>query len=117
MTIEFHPATDYQACVDPLHRSTWPVRIDGGGDAVIGYLTEHTTVTFDRDAPPVTHWTWKFSDAEANELQVDEDLRASRGHYRSWQGALRTFASMHQLAAALRQAEAHLTAERARKGE
>lgn len=116
MTTQLHPADDYQACVDPLHRNVWPVRI-AGDDTVIGYLHEHITVTLDLPEPPETRWSWVFEDAEGDRLRVDESLRASRGRYRSWRSALTTFTQMHQLAVSLRVAEAHLAVERARKGE
>ena len=109
-------ATDYRACVDPLHRNVWPVRI-GDDETVIGYLTEHITVTLDLPEPPVTRWTWKFDDAEADALRVDEDLRASRASYRSWSGALNVFTTMHQLAVASREVEWNAAAERVGKGE
>lgn len=114
--LEFHPATEYEACVDPLHRNTWPIRIKGD-DTVIGYLHEHITVTLDLPNPPVTRWSWVFEDAEGNRLMIDDALRASRGRYRTWRAALDVFVNMHQLAVSLRVAEAHLAAERARKGE
>lgn len=119
MTTQLHPATDYRADVDPLHRNVWPVRI-GDNPTVIGYLHEHITVTLDLPEPPEppeTRWSWVFEDAEGDRLGVDESLRASRGRYRSWRSALTTFTQMHQLAVSLRAAEAHLAAERARKGE
>lgn len=115
--LEFHDATEYKACVDPLHRNTWPIRIDGD-ETVIGYLTEHITVSFDGPPPPaMTRWSWAFEDVEGNRLGIDDTLRASRGRYRTWRAALDVFVNMHQLAVSLRVAEAHLTAERARKGE
>lgn len=116
-TTGFHPTTDYRACVDPLHRNTWPVRI-GDDETVIGYLTEHITVTLDLPQPPVNQWSWKFDDAEADRLRIEEDLRHSRiPRYRSWRRALEVFASMHQLASSLRSAEDYLAAERAKRGE
>lgn len=118
MTTGFHPVTAYRACVDPLHRNVWPVRVAEGDNApVIGYLTEHITVTLDLPNPPASQWSWKFDDAEADRLRVEEDFRFSRGRYRSWRAALNVFASMHQLVTSLRDAEAHLAAERARGSE
>lgn len=118
MTTKFHPVTDYRACVDPLHRNTWPVRVELGNDApVIGNLTEHITVNFDGDTPPHVRWSWAFDGAEADRLGIDEDLRASRGRYRSWRSALEQLAQLHQLAVALRAAEEYRAARRATGGE
>lgn len=119
VTPTLYDASEYHACVDPLHRNVWPVRVGGTSDAdrVVGYLTEHITVTLDLPTPPETRWSWKFDDAEANALTIDEDLRVSRGRYNTWRRAFDVFVHLHQLAAALRAGEAQLTAERARKGE
>ena len=118
MTTEFHPTTAYRACVDPLHRNIWPVRVEEGDDApVIGYLTEHITVNLDGTLPPHVDWSWKFDGAEANELRVHVDLRYSLRRYPTWRKALAQFASIHQLATALRQHEAYVAVERAKAGE
>lgn len=115
LTPQLRPTTEYRACVDPLHRNVWPVRV-GDDETPIGYLTEHITVTFDVPQPPEVRWSWKFDDAEASRLAIDGDLRESRGRYRTWRTALDAFVTLHQLAVALRFEEARETAERARKG-
>lgn len=118
MTTNVRPDTAYRACIDPLHRNTWPVRVEEGDDApVIGYLTEHITVNMDGNTAPHVRWSWVFEDAEGDRLRVDETLRASRGRYRTWRTALDAFAHMHQLATSLRDAEAHLAAQLAKRGE
>lgn len=107
MTTQLHPATDYRACVDPLHRNVWPVRVDEGDDApVIGYLHEHITVALDGTAPPVTRWSWVFEDAEGDALHLDQSSRASRARYATWRKALEVFTVAHQLTVALRADEA-----------
>ena len=88
---------DYRACVDPLHRNTWPVRV-GDDTTVIGTLTEHITVNMDDTQPPHVRWSWRYADAEAERLRLDEDLRFSRARFHTWREALERFALLHQLA-------------------
>ena len=116
MTDAVRSVSDYEAHVDPLHRNTWPIRVKGD-DTVIGNLTEHITVELDGNTPPVVRWSWAFSDAEADALKVDSDLRASSGRYRSWRSALDVFVNMHQLAIALRTAEWNASRDRTPAGE
>lgn len=90
-------ASAYRADVDPLHRNVWPIRV-GDDETVIGYLTEHITVTLDTPQPPEVRWSWKFDDAEASRLAIDEGLVASRGRYDTWRTALDVFITLHQQA-------------------
>lgn len=109
MTTTIHDASEYRACVDPLHRNTWPIRI-GNDETVVGNLTEHITVNFDGDTPPIVRWTWAFDDAEANALHLAPVLRSSRDQYLTWRDALHRFTRMHQLAVALREVEWNVNA-------
>ena len=98
---EVRSVIEYHADVDPLHRNVWPVRV-GDDKAAIGYLTEHITVQLDGVTPPVTRWSWRFDDVEAERLGLDEVLRFSRGQYTTWGDALQSLARLHQVAVALR---------------
>lgn len=104
MMTKLQPAEAYRACVDPLHRNTWPIRV-GDDETVIGYLTEHITVALDGAEPPVTRWSWTLDNAEGERLDVDVSLRRGKPKYQTWQGALDVFVILHQLAVALRSAE------------
>lgn len=103
MTAAVQPASAYRACVDPLHRNVWPVRVgeacdNDASDPVIGYLTEHITVNLDGAEPPHVAWSWEFNDAEADRLKLDPELHRSPARYPTWRDALETFVGIHRLA-------------------
>jgi hypothetical protein len=88
----------YTAEVDPLHRNNWPVRWEETGE-VIGDVVEHITITLDGGEKPITKWSWRITDAEAERLgRFWVPLRRSLPHYDSHDDAFASLVEFHRIA-------------------